>query len=139
MNKAVLLGIVGALDKEFGLSVYVDSVEQGADTPCFLVTKVEGEMKRRLGNRYKMLNYYEIVYLTESEKPTMEQMDVEERLYNCLEFVVIDGSLTKTNNVSCSITDGVLHCLLECSFYVRKQSEQEKAMEHMVHETQLKG
>lgn len=137
MNKAVLLGIVAALDKEFGLSVYVNSVEQGAEYPCFLVAKLNGGMKRRLGNRYKMSNYYHITYLTESDKPTMEQIDVEEQLYRCLEFIEVDGSLAKETEIECTTIDGVLHCFVSYNFFVKKQVVKEDAMEHITLKTKL--
>lgn len=137
MNKEVVLGIVEALDTAFGYPVHIDGVEQELTQPCFLVGKVQGEQKKEIGNRYKNNNFFDIKYLTETEKPMMELLGVEEKLYDCLEYIEINGSPTKGTDMKGSVIDGVLHFFVNYNFHVFKRTVQEESMQKITIKTEF--
>lgn len=138
MNKEVLLGIAQALDAAFGYPVYIDSINQKLAPPCFLIDRVQGELQKKLGNRYKSGNYYDIKYFTETEKPAMEYLGVEEKLYNTLEYIEIEGSPTKGTNMKSSVTDGVLHFFVNYNFHVIKTEDKVDKMHDLTIKSELK-
>lgn len=139
MNKEVVLGIVEALDTAFGYPVHIDGVEQELPLPCFLVEKVQGGQKKEIGNRYKNNNYFDIKYLTETEKPMMEILGVEEKLYDCLEYIEIEGSPTKGTDMKGSVIDGVLHFFVNYNFHMFKRTPQGEPMQKITIKTELGG
>ena len=139
MNKEVVLGIVEALDTAFGYPVHIDGVEQELTPPCFLVEKVQGGQKKELGSRYKNSNYFDIKYLTETEKPMLEILGVEEKLYDCMEYIEIDGSPTKGTDLKGRVIDGVLHFFVNYNFHVFKKTQQEEPMQKITIKTELGG
>lgn len=139
MNKEVVIGIVQALDAAFDYPVHIDGVEQELTPPCFLVEKVQGGQKKEIGSRYKNNNYVDIKYLTETEKPMLEILEVEEKLYGCLEYIEIEGSPTKGTDMKGSIIDGVLHFFVNYNFHVFKQTAQEEPMQKITIKTEFGG
>lgn len=141
MNKEVMIGIVQALDAGFGLPVHIDSVNQKLAPPCFLIDRVQGELQKKLGNRYKSGNYFDIKYFTETEKPAMEYLEVEEKLYNTLEYIEIEGSPTPTKgtDMKSSVIDGVLHFFVNYNFHVFKQNAPEEPMQDITIKSKLGG
>ena len=137
MNKEVVLSIVDALEAAFDYPVRIDGVEQELTPPCFLVEKVQGGQKKEIGNRYKNNNYFDIKYLTETEKPMMELLGVEEKLYDCLEYIEINGSPTKGTDMKGSVIDGVLHFFVNYNFHVFKRTVQEESMQKITIKTEF--
>ena len=138
MNKEVVIGIVQALDAAFGYPVHTGGVEQELTPPCFLVEKVHGGQKKEIGSRYKNNNYFDIKYFTETEKPALEFLEVEERLYSCLEYIEIEGSQTKGTDMKVNVIDGVLHFFVNYNFHVFR-TEQKEPMKKISIKTEFGG
>lgn len=139
MNKEIMIGIVQALDAGFGLPVHIDSVNQKLTPPCFLIDRVQGELQKKLGNRYKDNNYFDIKYFTETEKLAVEYLEIEEKLYNTLEYIEIEGSPTKGTDMKSSVIDGVLHFFVNYNFHVFKQNAPEEPMQDITIKSKLGG
>lgn len=139
MNKEVMIGVVQALDAAFGYPVYVSGVEQNLNPPCFLVEKVQGGLQKKLGSRYQNNNYFDIKYFTETEKPMMEILGVEEKLYDCLEYIEIEGTPTKGTDMKGSVIDEVLHFFVNYNFHVFKKTPQEEPMQKITIKTEFGG
>lgn len=139
MNKEVTIGISQVLDEWFGYTVYKDSVKQNMKTPCFLLERVQGGVKHELGRRYKSSHYYDIKYFTDTEEPAMEYLDVEERLYECLEWIPVGNGCTKALEMKGSVIDGVLHFFVTYGFHVLKQTMPEEPMNYISIQTKLGG
>lgn len=139
MNKEVAIAITQALDTAFGYTARIDGVEQELNPPCFLVEKVQGGQKKEIGNRYKNNNYFDIKYFTETENPALEFLEVEEKLYNCLEYIEIEGNPTKGTDMKGRVIDGVLHFFVNYNFHVFRQTPQEEPMQKMTIRTELGG
>lgn len=139
MIKEVMIGIVQALDAEFGYPVHIDSVEQDLSPPCFLIDRVQGGLQKKLGNRYKSGNYFDIKYFTNTEKPTLEYLSMEERLYGCLEYIDIQGSPTRGTDMKADVIDGIFHFFVNYKFEVIKRSTPIEKMGDMTIRTTLGG
>ena len=143
MNKEVALGIVQALDAEFALPVHIDTVKQELNPPCFLVTRIEGELKQELCSkycsRYKSSHYFDIIYFTDNEQTFMEHLELEERLYNCLEWIKVGDGCEKALSMKGSVIDGELHFMVNYGFHVLKKEQPAEKMQNMTITTELGG
>lgn len=139
MNKEMVIAITQALDAAFGYTVHINGVEQELEPPCFLVEKIDGGLQKKLGRRYQDNNYFDIKYLTETKKPAIEHLEVEEKLYSCLEYIEIDGIPTKGTDLKGRVIDGVLHFFVNYNFHVFKQTQQEEPMQKMTIKTEFGG
>lgn len=139
MNREVLVGITRALDSAFGIPIHTDSVNQKLKPPCFLIDRVQGGLKKELGSRYKSSHYFDIIYLTDEAKPSLEYLDIEESLYGCLEWINVGTGCTKALDMKGSVIDGVLHFFVNYGFHVIKVEQQEEPMCDLTIKTKLGG
>lgn len=111
MSEGLLIGITQALDEEFGsdISVYTDEMEQGIETPCFLVTDLISTEEQILGNRYKRSYPFMVQYFPKERQYRLECDKVKDRLFNCLEYIMADENRTRGTDMSGRIVDGILN------------------------------
>lgn len=111
MTEGLLIGITQALDEEFGpdMSIYTDDIEQGIETPCFLVTDLISTEEQILGSRYERRYPFMVQYFPKERQYRMECDKVKDRLFNCLEYIVADGNRTRGTDMSGRIVDGMLN------------------------------
>lgn len=121
LNK-LTIGVVQNLDDEFGVTVYIDDVEQDLDTPCFLVTPRIATENQLLANRYERHYPFIVQYFPKEKDYHAECNDVIERLLNCLECVVADGDIVRGENMTANVIDGVLNFEVTYKMHVRKVS-----------------
>ena len=139
MIEKVITGITQALDAEFGYPVHIDDVEQELNPPCFLVDRVQGGLQKKLGNRYKTGNCFDIKYFTDTEKPTLEYLSLEERLYTCLEYIDVQGSPTRGTDMKGCVIDDIFHFFVNYKFEVIKRTIPAEKMGDMTIRTTLGG
>jgi hypothetical protein len=109
MQNDVLRGITKALDQEFGCPVYTDDIEQGLDVPCFLVTDLSSTDEHIVMNRHKRVYPFMVQYFPRAKNYRMECSDIEDRLYETLEYITVSGHAIRGTDMSGNITDGVLN------------------------------
>lgn len=96
MINEIIDGISEAIYEEFGdgYNIYTESVEQGLEEPCFSITVVQPTNSLFRGKRYHRENTFCIYYFADTSDTTAESMAVIDRLYDCLEYITVDGDLT---------------------------------------------
>lgn len=112
MLEDILIGITQALDAEFkNMNIYTDDIEQGLDTPCFLVTDLISTEEQELGNRYNRSYPFMIQYFPQDKKYRIECGRVKDRLFNCLEYIMVAGDTTRGTEMSGRVDDsnGILN------------------------------
>lgn len=118
--------IAEALFQEFGsdYEIYTEAVEQGLTEPCFLIRCLNPTKNRHLGLRYKRTNQFSIQYFPSTTDAIAECTKVLERLFECLEAVILHGKPVHGTELQGGITDGILNFTVNYDGFVLKEEEQ---------------
>ena len=137
----IIDGICEKLYSEFGsgYEIYTEEVQQNLTEPCFSVVLLNPSMKQVLGKRYKRNNQFCIHYFPQSQNEARNEcFAVQERLFDCLEYITVDGDLTMGTGMHGEMSDGVLCFFVNYDMYVYKQEVAEPNMETISSETNVK-
>lgn len=141
MINSIIEAISVALNGEFGDSyeIHMEEIEQGLEEPCFFIFCLNPTNDQFLGNRYFRTNLFCIQYFPATEEKQRECNHVADRLYECLEYITMDGDNkpirgTKRN---CEVVDGILHFFVNYDFFTYKTEEQ-TIMDEMQSTTKVK-
>ncbi len=106
--------------------IYTDNVEQGLKKPCFFIFSLNGNQKRKFGNRYEQYYPFLIQYLPQDEsEPNIECAEIISVLFECLEQLILsDGSIIQTFEIDCNVVNGVLNCTFGYFIPVRRVKEE---------------
>lgn len=141
MINAIIEAISVALNGEFGDSyeIHMEEIEQGLEEPCFFIFCLNPSSDLFLGKRYFRTNPFCIQYFPESNEKQRECNGVAERMYDCLEYVTMDGDSEpiRGTKMKHEVVDGVLNFFVNYDCFVYKAAEQ-TAMGEMKLETQVK-
>lgn len=141
LNK-IITGISQSLDNEFNeneeYEIYIDSIKQDLNEPCFFIFALGPSGKQLVGNRYDRKYSFDIHYFPKDENSNTEINDVTERLFQCCEYITVDGSLVKGKNMNFQTVNGVLHFFVNFNMIVRKDIPKEDLMETLAINQRLK-
>ena len=135
-----IMGISQALNEEFkqNHAVYMNVNEQEIQPSCFIIVAVKHEQKQKLGNRYELLQSFDVRYVPSSTQELTEEFaDVTSKLFRVLEYITVDGDLTRGTNRKAEIQDGILHFFVDFNLFVLKQQDRFN-METMQSDVSLK-
>ena len=132
--------IAEALFQEFGsdYEIYTEKVEQGLKEPCFLIRCLNPTKNLFLGRCYKRTNQFSIQYIPSTQDANEECNNVMERLFECLENVILQGKPVHGAELHGEITDGILTFTVNYDGFVLKEEEQFN-MEDLEILTEAKG
>ena len=133
--------IAEALFQEFGsgYEIYPEKVEQGLTEPCFLIRCLNPTMNVFLGRCYKRTNQFSIQYIPSTQEPIAECNNVMERLFECLENVILHGKTLHGRELNGEITDGILTFTVNYDGFVLRHDEPIPDMEDLDILTEAKG
>lgn len=141
MINAIIEAISVALNGEFGDSyeIHMEEIEQGLEEPCFFIFCLNPTSDLFFGKRYFRTSPFCIQYFPESNEKQRECNSVAERMYDCLEYVTMDGDSEpiRGTKMKHEVVDGVLNFFVNYDCFVYKAEEQ-TAMGEMKLETQVK-
>lgn len=128
MINKIIDGICLSISEEFldGYKIYTESVEQGFLEPCFSIECVNHTKKIFLGNRYFRENKFMIKYFSSSDDYKQDINEVSEKLYNCLEYIEVDGDLLRSSSKSFEVKDEVLCFSLNFNLFSLEKEEVQK-------------
>lgn len=141
MINKIIDGICEALFQEFGegYKIYTEEIKQGLKEPCFSVVLLAPGTSQFLGKRYYKTNPFCIHYFPKSQTEMKAEIyDVIERLNNCLEYITVDGDLTRGTEMNGEIIDGVLSFFVNYDMFVIKKQEEQTSMENIQQTTDVK-
>jgi hypothetical protein len=129
-----------ALFQEFGegYDIYAEKVEQGLETPCFLIRCLNPTQNLDLGLRYRKTNQFAVQYMPSTVEALAECHGVVERLFVCLENVVSNNRIFHGTGMNGEITDGILTFTVNYDGFVMKERT-ENTMDNIELFTQVKG
>ena len=143
MINTIIEAISAALQDEFGdeYEVRMEELEQGPEKPCFFISCRNPASERFPGNRYFRTNPFCIRYVPVSAEKQRECNQAAERMYQCLEYVMITGEDkpimgTKMNY---EVIDGVLRFFVNYDMFITRQQKNDDAMEKVTGNVTAKG
>lgn len=138
---SIIEGICSSIQTEFGseYEVYTENTEQGLTKPCFLVSCFKQTNSLFMDKRYFRSNIFCIQYFPQSNAQKGECYKVLERLFDCLEYLDIAGSLTRGTKMQGELVDHVLNFFVNFDGYVYKTEEKTKMGELKQNGINVKG
>lgn len=132
LNK-VIDGIAQKLNQVFGngYEIYIDEMEQGVTTPCFLIVCLKGRQEQEIGATYKWELPFDIQYFPHEVKLTHEVNSVVGILNTGLEYIQIEDGLLRGTELKHEVIDGVLHFFVNYNLRLRKVVESDEYMEDL--------
>lgn len=139
--KELIDAIAEALFQEFGsdYEIYTEKVEQGLEEPCFLVRCLNPTKNRHLGLLYKRTNQFSVQYIPSTAEANDECASVLERLFECLENVIVSGRPIHGMELQGEITDGILNFTVNYDGFVLKEETEQTSMNDLEVLTEAKG
>ena len=138
--KELIDAIAEALFQEFGsgYELHTEKVEQGLVEPCFLIRCLNPTKNLYLGRCYKRTNQFSVQYIPSTAEANEECASVLERLFECLEDVIVSGKPIHGTELNGEITDGILTFTVNYDGFVL-QTEEEYIMEDLEILAESKG
>ena len=119
--------------------IYTESIEQGLQDPCFSVICLNPTIEQFMGKRYFRQNKFCIHYFPSSPEKRSECYEVMEKLMDALEYITVEGDVTRGSKMSGVVDDNVLHFFVNYDMFVYKKEAPEPVMETVSHNTNVKG
>ena len=141
MINSIIESISIALNAEFGddYTIYSESVEQGLKEPCFFVFCLNPTTKLFLGKRYFRENQFCLQYFPADKDRAKEECNaVAERLFSCLEYIIVTGDLVRGTKMKYEVVDGVLNFFVNYDLFVYKVADS-IPMEDLSQDVTVKG
>lgn len=131
MTNKILDAISQALNSEFGDSyeLYSENIKQDFKEPCFFIMCLNPSEQNFLGNRYYRKYLFNIQYFPKNKKsPNSELYEMQERLFNCMEYINMDEDLIRGLKMRGEIVDKKLHFFVNYNVFVFKKGPQDEFM-----------
>ena len=141
MINLIIGSISIALNAEFGdrYKNHREEKKQDLEEPCFFIQCLNPTKRLFLGKRYFRHNQFCIQYFPETGNKNEECSAVGERLFECLEYLTVDGDLVRGTKMHYEVVDGILHFFVNYDMFVYRVVESMKVMEEVSAETSVKG
>lgn len=109
--------------------IYRDNIPQNMEFPCILVEITETTANRRLSERQRIKQNFDVQYFPgdESENRRKECEEVKQKMLRRFDVISADGISFYVRNKNASIVDDVLHLM----FYVTYTEYEEKEIPKM--------
>lgn len=136
MVNNIILGIAQKIRTVFTESeyrLYTEKVEQGFSEPCFFVSLINQMQSQRLGNRYKEVYSFDIIYFpSEDGEVNKECLSVAEELYELLEYITAENDQLRGTHLNSRVDDNVLHFLVDYNVSIVRTKAVEEKMEGVI-------
>lgn len=133
MQRETVEAISRKLYQEFGAgyAIYADAPKQHLTEPCFYICPLAVEHVPKLGTAYRRKQSFDIHYFPKAKQSSGEISETEERLYDCLEYIALDGKLYRGTELKAEKRDEVLHFMVDYSIPLRKPEKPDFYMEEL--------
>lgn len=128
MINSLIEAISLTLDKEFGdgYRIHMEEIRQGLEEPCFFIFCINPTNSLFLGRRYFRGNQFCIHYFPETKEKQRECNDVAERMYGCLEYIMVDGDgkPIRGTKMKHEVVGGILNFFVNYDVFTYRTEEQ---------------
>lgn len=137
MINNIITGISQKLDESFNLqeekyNIYTDGVEQGLEEPCFFIFSLSPNQRQVSSNRYYREYSFDIQYFPSTTEINFELNEMVERLYQYMEYIMVNGELIRGTKMNAEIVNNVLHFFVNYNMYVTREVIKEESMEEIL-------
>lgn len=118
MLQGIIDGIVDTIRKEFGgeSTIYLETLKQGLQKPCFFILPTETTQNRIRGNRLSYETHFRVIYLPEKEDGLEECYAVGERLAFALDLLHLKDGALRGRKQSFAVESGMLHFSVQYTY-----------------------
>ena len=111
--------------------IYRDNIPQNMEFPCILVEITETTANRRLSERQRIKQNFDVQYFPgdESENCRKECEKVKQEMLRGFDVISADGISFYVKEKNANVTDDVLHLLFSVSYVEYRESAQPKMEE----------
>lgn len=140
MINAIIAAISIALNAEFGdgYENITEENEQDLHEPCFFISCLSPGMRQYLGTRYERRNMFCIQLIPEAGNENEKCRAAVERMFECLEYISVNGDMIRGTDMKCEISGGILNFFVNYNFFVYRVKDEEK-METLSSNTKVEG
>lgn len=140
MISKIVGAISHALNAEFGdnYKIYTEGIEQEMENPCFFIICNAPRYALFFGTKYFRTNIFCVQYIPYTEDIRAECNEVAERLFECLEYIKVDGRLIRGRKMEPEVKNGTLYFFLNYDFFVYRKKDVE-LMETLSGKVEAKG
>lgn len=141
MINAIIESISIALNAEFGdrYKNYREAKKQDLEEPCFFIQCINPTQKLFLGKKYFRNNLFCVQYFPETADKEEECCRIGERLFDCLEYLTVNGDSVRGTKMHYEVVDDILHFFVNYDMYVYKVAGSVPVMGGVSAETSVKG
>lgn len=119
--------------------IYGEGIPRKFKELCFYIKVIRTSHKQQLGDRYNRRHLFDIHYFPKPGNNINEQiLAMTEKLYSEMEYIEINGKLTRGIDMYHEVADGVLHFFVGYNFTVKKQAPHIPNMENLYQKGVLK-
>ena len=99
-------------------TIYLDSVEQNLQTPCFFIQPIDSADVNMIDNRKHRDYSFTVDYIPEDDTGYRTQfVEVTSKLFDSFDSLVLnDGTIVYTFDRSINVTDDILHFIIRFKF-----------------------
>ncbi len=130
--KKIVDGVVRKIADEFGddYRIYTETVEQGLQEPCFIVSVKDSKMAHIRGERHSFVVRLQVTYFPKGDEKKAECLAVSGRMYAVLGVIPVEESPLRGSGRSYTIDDDLLHFSVsyEYQFFVSDRREESDLM-----------
>lgn len=133
MLKETVIGITQALKNTFGedYPVYTEDAGRDLNQHCFIIKLLKPSQEPQLLNRYKLNQPFDVQYCMADSETQETAADVIEVLYQCLEYITVDGDMVRGIGMKTEIAERVLHFFVDYNLFVIKKNEEDAKMDDL--------
>lgn len=131
MINKILDAISNALYEEFGdeYEIYSEDIKQDFKEPCFFIICLNPTEIDFIGSRYLRKYLFDIQYFPKEKKNLNSELySVQERLFNCMEYINMDKDLIRGTKIRGEVVDKKLHFFVTYNVFVIKKGPQDEFM-----------
>lgn len=129
--------ILNATTKQLGTTFgdtyhyYVENVQQGLKKPCFVVDIIAPQIRSRSSILYDRTMPIVIYYFNDEDNktPKADGYTMGEQIMECIEYLSVDGTLIRAEDMSWLMVDGVLEVFATYRFKTQKVMDEEPKLE----------
>ena len=127
MIEDVITAVSRALDENFNgaCRIYSETVKQGLEPPCFIITAVDAENEPLLRKRSNRIYNLDVIYISKSGTYA-EMYAAADKLFSALNIVTMtDGSGLLSYDKRYEVVDGDLHFFVTYQMTIRETEDEE--------------
>lgn len=121
----IIDGIAEALHQEFDVEyeIHTDKIEQGLNAKSFIIRCLNPTVNQHLGVMYLRTNQFSVQYVPSEMEPIADCLSTMERLFHCLEDIVVGDRIIHGTELHGAVEDELLTFTVNYDAFVRKEPD----------------